>query len=346
MTPATGATAPGERPHLGGSGETGAAGSPPSREPTEPPDVTSNLAPGAADPRAAIDGAPAAPPAARAAPLRSRRWRFPLRTAGGRFGLGVALALVATAVFAPVLATHDPRAIDLAAELAGPGRDHLFGAAENGVDVLSQVVYGARVSLVVSVFAVLLSAAVGVTLGGIAGYVGGIVDEVLMRVVDVLLAFPGILLAIFITAVLGPSLANVVFALTVTGWTGYARLVRAQMLTLRERDYVQAARALGAKGNRILFRHLLPNAAGPILVQATFAIPGAILAEASLSFLGLGAPPGTPSWGALVDQGTQYLLVAPHIALFPGLAIAITVLGFNFLGDALRDALDPKRRER
>jgi peptide/nickel transport system permease protein len=166
---------------------------------------------------------------------------------------------------------------------------------------------------------------------------------VIMRVVDVLLAFPGILLAIFITAVLGPSLANVIFALAATGWTGYARLVRAQILSLRERDYVQAARALGASDGRILFRHLLPNAAGPILIQATFAIPGAILAEASLSFLGLGAPPGTPSWGALVDQGTQYLLVAPHVALFPGIAIAIVVLGFNFLGDALRDALDPRK---
>jgi len=160
--------------------------------------------------------------------------------------------------------------------------------------------------------------------------------------VDVLLAFPGILLAIFITAVLGPSLRNVVFALALTGWTGYARLVRSQVLTLRERDYVRAAQALGAGHWRILARHLLPNAAGPLIVQATFGIPAAMLAEASLSFLGLGVPPGTPSWGALVDQGTQYLLLAPHVALFPGLAIALAVLGFNFLGDAVRDAMDPK----
>jgi peptide/nickel transport system permease protein len=269
-----------------------------------------------------------------------------LRSAAGRFGLGVAALLVLAALLAPWLSPVPPEAIDLAAELAPPGGAHPLGAAENGVDVLSHVLYGARVSLVVSLFAVLLSAAVGVTLGGLAGYVGGLVEEAVMRVVDVLLAFPGILLAIFITAVLGPSLVNVVFALAVTGWTGYARLVRAQILSLRERDYVQAARALGAGGGRILFRHLLPNAAGPILVQATFAVPGAILAEASLSFLGLGAPPGTPSWGALVDQGTQYLLVAPHVALFPGLAIALTVLGFNFLGDALRDAIDPRRRSR
>ncbi len=269
--------------------------------------------------------------------------RFQIRTWGGRFGVGVAFLLVFTALFAPWLSPLDPHAIDLFRELHPPGGGHLLGTAENGVDVLSQVIYGARVSLVVSVFAVLVSAAVGVTLGGLAGFLGGWFDELLMRVVDILLAFPGILLAIFITAVLGPSLTNVVFALSFTGWTGYARLVRAQILTLRERDYVQAARALGASNGRILFRHLLPNAAGPILVQATFAIPGAILAEASLSFLGLGAPPGTPSWGALVDQGATYLLVAPHVALFPGIAIAITVLGFNFLGDAVRDELDPKR---
>jgi peptide/nickel transport system permease protein len=271
---------------------------------------------------------------------------FRLTSFGGRFGLSVAGLLVVTAVLAPLLAPYSPYAIDLPNELARPGGGHLLGAGENGIDVLSHVIYGARVSLIVSFFAVGLSAAVGITLGGLAGYAGGFLDNLLMRVVDILLAFPGILLAIFITSVLGPSLANVVFALTFTGWTGYARLTRSLVLSLRERDYVQAARALGAGNARILFRHILPNAAGPLLVQATFAIPGAILAEASLSFLGLGAPPGTPSWGALVDQGTQYLLVAPHVALFPGVAIAVTVLGFNFLGDAVRDALDPKRVER
>jgi peptide/nickel transport system permease protein len=162
----------------------------------------------------------------------------------------------------------------------------------------------------------------------------------------VLLAFPGLLLALFLTAVLGPSLAHVVLALSLTGWTGYARLARAQVLTLRERDYVQAARALGASDARILWHHLLPNAAGPLLIQATSALPGTLLAESSLSFLGLGAPPGTASWGALVDQGTQYLLVAPHVALFPGLALALAVLGFHLLGDAVRDTLDPRHEER
>lgn len=269
-----------------------------------------------------------------------------LNSWGARFGLAVACVWVFTALFAPWLSPSSPDALDLTRELSPPTSGHLLGTGENGIDVLTHVLYGARVSLEVSFFAVVLSAAVGITLGGIAGYAGGLVDEALMRLVDVLLAFPGILLALFITAVLGPSLANVVFALCFTGWTGYARLTRGQVLTLRERDYVQAARALGSGPGRILVRHLLPNAAGPLLVQATFALPGAIVAEASLSFLGLGVPPGTPSWGALVDQGTQYLLVAPHVALFPGIALAVTVLGFNLLGDALRDAMDPRHEGR
>lgn len=272
--------------------------------------------------------------------------RFRLASWGGRFGLAVATLWLLTALLAPLLAPYAPDTVDLPSELAPPGPGHVLGSGENGIDVLTHVLYGARVSLLVSVFAVALSGLVGVTLGGVAGYAGGWVDEAVMRTVDVLLAFPGILLALFITAVLGPSLANVVFALSFTGWTGYARLARGQVLTLREREYVQAARVLGAGPGRILFRHVLPNAAGPLLVQATFALPGAILAEASLSFLGLGVPPGTPSWGALVDQGTQYLLVAPHVALFPGVALALTVLGFNLLGDALRDALDPRHLER
>jgi peptide/nickel transport system permease protein len=272
--------------------------------------------------------------------------RGALTSLRGRFGLAVAALLVLTALLAPVLSPSPPEAIDLLAELTPPGPRHLLGAGENGIDVLTHVLHGARVSLTVAFFAVALSALVGSVLGGIAGLLGGLVDEALMRLTDVLLAFPGILLALFITAVLGPSLAHVVFALSFTGWTGYARLARGQVLTLRERDYVQAARALGAGNAHILVRHLLPNAAGPLVIQATSALPGAMLAEASLSFLGLGAPPGTPSWGALVDQGTQYLLVAPHVALFPGLALALTVLGLHLLGDAVRDALDPRHSER
>ncbi|ATB31045.1 ABC transporter permease [Melittangium boletus] len=264
------------------------------------------------------------------------------RSLGGRIGLTVTGALVLAALLAPVLSPTTPEAIDLAAELSPPGPGHPLGAGENGIDLLTHVLHGARLSLAVAFFTVALSAAVGTVLGGLAGYVGGLVDEALMRLTDVLLAFPGLLLALFLTAVLGPSLPHVVLALSATGWTGYARLARAQVLTLREREYVQAARALGASNTRILWHHLLPNAAGPLVVQATSALPGTLLAESSLSFLGLGAPPGTPSWGALVDQGTQYLLVAPHVALFPGMALALAVLGFHLLGDAVRDALDPQ----
>ncbi|HEY0838912.1 MAG TPA: ABC transporter permease [Vulgatibacter sp.] len=280
---------------------------------------------------------------ARPAPPRARR-RPLLTGVGPRIGLAIVAVLCAVAIGAPLLGTADPYAISLADELAAPGPGHPLGTAENGVDVLAQLVYGARISLLVGLLATLVSTVVGTLAGAVGAYRGGIVDDVLVRVIDVLLAFPGILLAILITAVLGPSLWNVIFALCATGWTGYARLARAQVLALRERDFVQAARALGASGPRIVLRHLLPNLLGPVVVQATFGLPGAMLAEASLSFLGLGVPPGTPSWGALIDQGTQYLMIAPHVALFPGVAIALSVLGFNLLGDGLRDRLDPRRR--
>ncbi|HWV39732.1 MAG TPA: ABC transporter permease [Vulgatibacter sp.] len=280
----------------------------------------------------------AAPAAARAG------WRPLVRGIGPRTGLAIVVALCAVAALAPLLGAGDPTAISLAEELVPPGPDHPLGTAENGVDVLAQLVYGARISLLVGLLATLVSAVVGTLAGTIGAYRGGAVDEVLVRVIDVLLAFPGILLAIFITSVLGPSLWNVIFALCATGWTGYARLARAQVLALRDRDFVHAARAMGASTPRIVLRHLVPNLLGPVVVQATFGIPGAMLAEASLSFLGLGVPPGTPSWGALIDQGTQYLMIAPHVALFPGLAIALSVLGFNLLGDGLRDRLDPRRR--
>lgn len=280
----------------------------------------------------------------RAQALPERRRRPLLRGISAWVGLSVVALLFLVAFLAPWLSPGDPTAISLAEELAPPGKGHPLGAAENGVDVLAQLVHGARISLFVGLASTLISTVAGTLLGAAAAYRGGILEELLMRVVDVLLAFPGILLAIFITAVLGPSLWNVIFALCATGWTGYARLARAQVLGLRERDFVLAARALGASDSRVVLRHLLPNLVGPVVVQATFGVPGAILAEASLSFLGLGTPPGTPSWGALVDQGTQYLMVAPHVALFPGLAIALSVLGFNLLGDGLRDRLDPRRR--
>jgi peptide/nickel transport system permease protein len=260
----------------------------------------------------------------------------------GILGLLLVSLVAVLAIWAPVLAPAPPEQMNLALAWKPPGPGHPLGTGDNGIDVLAQILYGARVSLAVGLSAVLISGTLGTLLGTALGYFGGLADEVLMRIVDVLLAFPGLLLAIFITAVLGPSLPGLIFALCATGWVSYARLARAQVLVLREREFVMAARALGASPLRIMARHLIPNLMGPILVQATFGIPAAILAEAALSFLGLGVPAGTPSWGALVDQGTPHLLDAPYVAIFPGAAIALAVFGFNSLGDALRDRLDPK----
>lgn len=250
------------------------------------------------------------------------------------------------AIFAELIAPHDPYLGELSAALASPGGGYLLGRDEQGMDILSRLIFGARISLIVGLATVAVSALVGVTLGMIAGYLGGWVEQLLMRLVDVLLAFPGLLLAIALVAVLGPGLSNVVIALAALGWTGFARLSRAQVLAVKQMDYVQAAIAMGAGNSRMMLRHVLPNMLTPILVQASFAIAGAILSEASLSFLGLGVPPGTPSWGAMLSEGRYVLFEAPHVTLFPGLAIMLTVMGFNLLGDALSDALDPKRRDR
>jgi peptide/nickel transport system permease protein len=263
-------------------------------------------------------------------------------SSGGLLGLSIILAVTLAAILAPRLSPTAPGALDLASSWRPPGPGHPLGTGDNGVDVLTQLLFGARVSLAVGVSAVLLSGVVGTLLGTVVGQAGGLADEVVMRLIDVLLAFPGLLLAIFITALLGPSFAGLLFALCATSWVSYARLARAQARVLCERDFVTAARALGASPPRILVRHLLPNLAAPILVQATFGLPGTILAEAALSFLGLGVPAGTPSWGALVDQGTPRLLDAPHVALCAGGAIALTVLGFNLAAEALRDRLDPR----
>ncbi|MCA9537745.1 MAG: ABC transporter permease [Myxococcales bacterium] len=256
-------------------------------------------------------------------------------------GGGVLLLMLVAAVFAPWLAPFPVEQVDLVNELAPPDAVHWLGTDENGADLLTQILYGARVAALVGLSTVLLCATVGVVLGAISGYYGGLVDELMMRVIDVLMAFPGILLAILIIALTrSPSIWAVVLALSVTGWAGYARLVRGQVFSLRERPFVLAARAMGAPGWWIIGRHLLPNVMAPVIVQATFGVAGAILAEAGLSFLGLG-PDGVPSWGALLDQGARYFLVTGHLALFPGLAIAAVVMGINLLGDALRDTLDP-----
>jgi peptide/nickel transport system permease protein len=259
-----------------------------------------------------------------------------------RVGFAIVLVAILAATVGPALSPYDPASQDLSRRLEGPSLSHPFGLDELGRDILSRLLSGARISLLVGLAVVSVSSLVGMTLGSIAGYFGGIVDDVISRVVDVLMAFPGILLAIALVAVLGPSLSNVVIALSVIGWVGYARLVRSQALRARELEFVQAARALGAAAPRIVVRHVLPTALPAVVVQATLGMAGAIIAEAALSFLGLGVQPPTPSWGTMLDAGRSHLFDAPHLTIFPGLAIATLVLGFNFLGDGLRDRVDPK----
>ncbi|MFQ5477057.1 MAG: ABC transporter permease [Candidatus Binatia bacterium] len=257
-------------------------------------------------------------------------------------GTLVFLALVLVAVLAPVITPYGPHVQVLSEDLGRPSLDHPLGQDKLGRDQLCRLAYGARVSLYVGLSAFALSLSIGLLVGCTAGYLGGATDFWLMRLVDVLMAFPGILLAITLSAVLGPGLNNVVVALGVTGWTGYARLARGEVLGLRRSDHVEAARALGLPTRLILLRHVVPLLAAPMLVQSSFGIAGAIVAEASLSFLGLGVQPPTPSWGSMLNEGRAFMLVAPHMTLFPGIAILVTVLGLNALGDGLRDYLDTR----
>ncbi len=261
----------------------------------------------------------------------------------------VGLLLLAGFVFcglaAPCLAPYNPSTIHLMQRLQGPSAAHWAGTDELGRDSFSRLLYGARISLSVSVSVVSVSLALGLAVGGFAGYLGGWVDTALTTfAMNTFLALPGILLAIAFAAFLGPGFSNLVLALAIGGWAGYARLVRAQVLAVREREYIDAARALGASGPRIFFRHILPNMMQPVLVQATIGMAGVILAEATLSFLGLGIPAPAPSWGSMLNNARLHLFDSPHLVLFPALAIAAAVLGFNFLGDALRDQLDPRTR--
>jgi peptide/nickel transport system permease protein len=258
-----------------------------------------------------------------------------------RAGAAIVIVTVLAAVIGPAIVGVDPNFQDLPLRLEGPSPAHWLGLDELGRDIFARLLVGARISLLVGAVVVGISATVGTLLGSIAGYYGGIVDDVVSRISDILMAFPGLLLAIAVVAVLGPSLTNVVLALTLIGWVGYGRLIRGQVLRVRELEYVQAARALGAAAPRILARHIVPATLPALIVQATLGMGGAILAEASLSFLGLGVQPPTPSWGTMLNYGRSHLLDAPHLTIFPGLAIAVLVLGFNFLGDGLRDALDP-----
>ena len=268
-------------------------------------------------------------------PRRSGSWV--LWIGAGLVGLVLVVALVA-----PWLAPHDPSAQALERRLESPSRAHWLGLDELGRDILSRLILGTRVSVGVGLTVVVLAGVFGTLVGAVAGYAGGRVDAALMRAADVFMAFPGILLAIALVAVLGPALRNVVVALVVIGWVGYARLVRGQLLQLRETEFVLAARTSGVRPAGIVIRHLLPNVLPTLVVQASLGMAGAILAEASLSFLGLGIQPPTPSWGAMINAGRSHLLDAPHLALFPGTAIVLTVMGLNFLGDSLVHWLDPQ----
>ena len=252
--------------------------------------------------------------------------------------------IVACAMFAPKLAPYNPNRQNLGNDLKVFTPDHPLGTDKLGRDILSRTIFGSRISLLVGVSTVGVSISVGLLIGSVSGYFGGWIDQVLMRSVDILLAFPGILLAIAFTALLGPGLDHVILALCLIGWTGYARLVRGEILSSREQDYVQAARALGCSPARVIIFHLIPNLLPPLLIQATFGLAGAITAEGSLSFLGLGVEPPTASWGSMLNEGRQFLLVAPHLTTYPGLAIMLTVFSLNLLGDALQNRLQSRSR--
>lgn len=277
---------------------------------------------------------------------RDSAWRQFLRQSGtGRWGLFAALILVLAAALAPWIAPHDPAAQNLPARLLPPAPGHWMGTDELGRDIFSRVLFGARISMLVGVSVVFGSGLVGLTLGSLAGYFGGWFDRIVnMVLLNAFLSFPGILLAIAFAAFLGPGLGKVILALLITGWAGYARLARAQMLQMKEREFVVAAKSLGASHARILLRHLLPNTVQPVLIQATLGMAGAILAESTLSFLGLGVLAPVPSWGAMLNDARGHLFDAPHLVVFPALAVMAAVLAFNLLGDAWRDWLDPRTR--
>jgi peptide/nickel transport system permease protein len=260
-------------------------------------------------------------------------------------GVLLVIVFVLCALLAPWISPQDPAQIDLPNRLASPSSVHWFGTDELGRDILSRTIYGARISMLVGSSVVAVSLVLGLLIGSIAGYYGGPIDRFINVVLmNAFLSFPGILLAIAFVAFRGPGIFNLVLALSLGGWVGYARLVRGQVLAAREREYIEAARALGASDVRIIVRHILPNIIQPVIVQAAIGMAGAILAEATMSFLGLGVPPPTASWGAMLNDGRSHLFDAPHLVLFPALAVMLAVLSFNFIGDALRDYLDPRSR--
>jgi len=260
-------------------------------------------------------------------------------------GVTCVAVFVLCALLAPLLAPQDPAYIDLQHRLSVPSSGHWFGTDELGRDILSRIIYGARISLLVGSSVVAVSLALGLIVGSISGYYGGRLDRfVNVVVMNAFLSFPGILLAIAFVAFRGPGIFNLVLALSLGGWVGYARLVRAQVLATKEREFVEAARALGASDGRVIIRHILPNIIQPVIVQAAIGMAGAILAEGTMSFLGLGVAPPTASWGSMLNDARSHLFDAPHLVLFPALAVMLAVLSFNFIGDALRDLLDPRSK--
>ena len=287
---------------------------------------------------------PALSPADRA---RTGLWSRLMSHRGGRLGLIIVLAYVAVAVAAPVLAPHPPGAVDLMGRLAPPavGTGNLLGTDQLGRDILSRIMHGARVSMLVGLATVSISAALGVGLGMVAGYCGGVLDRTLARLAELLLAFPYLIFVIGAMSIMGPGFANLVWALSLKGWVEFYRLSRALVMSEKNREYVEAARVLGRSDSAICVREILPNIANSILVLGTLRMGNMIVMESSLSFLGLGIGPRTPAWGSMINDGRRYMLTSPWVATFPGLALALLVLGMNLLGEGLRDVLDPKMME-
>lgn len=269
-----------------------------------------------------------------------------LRNTSMVVGAVITIAVVICAILAPYVATHGVEQMDMRNRFAGPTLGHWLGTDNFGRDLWSRLVFGARVSLSIAVISVVCSTIIGTVVGLVAGYFGGWIDLLLMRITDIFLGFPAIVLALAIVAVLGPGVVNVSVAIIVVAWTEYARVVRAATLVLREQSYVQAAKALGASRTRILFKEILPNALGPIIVLASMGFGTAIISESALSFLGFGLPPPTPTWGWTLAYGTRFMRDAPWLSIISGATIMVTVLGFNLLGDGLRDILDPRQLSR
>ena len=261
------------------------------------------------------------------------------------FGLFLVVSLIVIAIFAGIIAPYDPVQIALKESLKPPSFSHLMGTDVLGRDVFSRIIYGTRASLVIGVVATSISLVIGVVVGAISGYYGGWIDSIMMRITDIFFAFPFFLLAIAIMTFLGPSFINVFIALGIVGWTNYARLVRGQVISVKESDYVEAAHAVGAKDLRIIWKHVLPNTLAPIIVYTTMNVGGVILSEAGLSFLGIGVQPPAPSWGLMLSEASNFIFNAPWMVIWPGVAIFLTVLGYNLLGDGLRDALDPRMKQ-